>query len=321
VDEAFCQQLAAALAEGPVAVATVAQVQGSVPREVGASLAIAAHGRCWGTVGGGAGEARAIAAAREVLASGAKQQLELDLSGRSWSAVGVCGGWLQVWIERWSGPPAIALATFLHRQLAAGQSVRLAMQAGPGLPQPLQPEEPASETAAWILDLQPAPTLLVVGAGHVAAPLVALAAAVGFRVVVQDERPDWAEAARFPQAVRVIAGPVAAAIASLAPVADLYAALVTRGVEYDQAALQLLLRRSPPCRYLGAIGSRQRVQVVKQALVAGGLPADRLASLRAPIGLDIGALTPAEIAVSIAAELIQVRRGGSGQPLSQRAPA
>ncbi len=310
----FYAQVATALAQGPVVVALVTQARGSVPRRPGAALALTAAAT-WGTIGGGAGEARVLAAAAQVLATGVPQGVEIDLSGApDRPTQGVCGGWMRVWLSRWQGPEAIALAQTLHRRLRAGQSVSLSLGDGE-LPR-LQPGAERPAPPAPVITLEPAPTLLIVGAGHVAVPLAQVAALAEFRVVVQDERPEFAQAARFPQAAAVWAGPLAEAIAQFAPGPQLYAALVTRGVETDLAALGLLLRRSPPCCYLGAIGSRQRVQVVKRALGAAGMPTARLAQLRAPIGLDLGAETPGEIAVSIVAELIQVRRGGRGQPLS-----
>ncbi len=310
----FYAQVATALAQGPVVVALVTQARGSVPRRPGAALALTAAAT-WGTIGGGAGEARVLAAAAQVLATGVPQGVEIDLSGApDRPTQGVCGGWMRVWLARWQGPEAIALAQTLHRRLRAGQSVSLSLGDGE-LPR-LQPGAERPALPAPVITLEPAPTLLIVGAGHVAVPLAQVAALAEFRVVVQDERPEFAQAARFPQAAAVWAGPLAEAIAQFAPGPQLYAALVTRGVETDLAALGLLLRRSPPCCYLGAIGSRQRVQVVKRALEAVGMPTARLAQLRAPIGLDLGAETPGEIAVSIVAELIQVRRGGQGRPLS-----
>ncbi|NJL01025.1 MAG: XdhC family protein [Spirulinaceae cyanobacterium RM2_2_10] len=321
--ENFYPQLESALQLGPVVVAIIADSRGSVPREVGAMLAVAADGRCWGTIGGGAGEARVIAAAQQVLRSGEKQWVEIDLSGApDRPTQGVCGGWLRVWLERWSGPAAIALVRDIQARLTAGHSAQLAfLLASDRRPQLLAADADAPADCALVVLLQPAPTLLIVGAGHVAVPLAQIAALAGFRIAVQDERPEFACAERFPAGAQIFAGAATEAIACLAPITSLYAALVTRSVEYDCAALTLLLQRSPTCCYLGAIGSRQRVQVLKRALAATGATAAQLASLHAPIGLDLGALTPAEIAVSIVAELVQVRRGGQGLPLACTARA
>jgi xanthine dehydrogenase accessory factor len=93
---------------------------------------------------------------------------------------------------------------------------------------------------------------------------------------------------------------------------------VTRGYTYDLAALHLLLQRPIPCQYIGMIGSEKRVRQVYGAIVQAGIASDMLATIYGPIGLDIGALTPEEIAVSIGAELILVQRGGTGRSLSER---
>jgi xanthine dehydrogenase accessory factor len=134
--------------------------------------------------------------------------------------------------------------------------------------------------------------------------------------MVQDDRPEWANPDHYPQATQIFTASIRAAIAHLATNTQLYAALVTRGYQYDLEALQALLQRDQPCQYIGMIGSRKRVQQVYQALMNTGISKNQLQSIHAPIGLDIGALTPEEIAVSICAELILVRRGGTGFPLS-----
>ncbi len=324
VDEDFYQQLEEALPTGAVAIATVADSRGSVPREVGAKLALAADGRCWGTIGGGAGEALVLAGARQVLATGEPQSVEIDLSGASERPTqGVCGGRMRVWLARWVGAEALALVRQIRDRWQQGRTATLVTPWAPAAaPYLLAASDPPPTAAIALVEtLRPPPTLLIVGAGHVAVPLASAAALAGFRVTVQDDRAEFAQPERFPAAVQVLAAPTAAAIAALTDTEQLYAALVTRGVACDRDALLALLGRSPACCYLGAIGSRQRVQVVKRALSEAGIPAAQLAQLRAPIGLDLGALTPGEIAISIVAELVQVRRGGGGLPLSQRPPA
>lgn len=158
----------------------------------------------------------------------------------------------------------------------------------------------------------PLPTLLIVGAGHVAVPLAAIAAMIGFRVTVVDDRAEFATRERFPQANAVIAQPLTLALTCA--LNSQYVALVTRGIQHDLEALRFLLKT--PAKYIGMIGSRKRVHLVRQQLQQEGYPPKVLASLYAPIGLDIGALTPEEIAVSICAELIKVRRGGTAKSLS-----
>jgi len=167
------------------------------------------------------------------------------------------------------------------------------------------------------LFVQPSPApprLHVFGAGHIAVALAPIAQAAGFRVTVVDDRPDYADAARFPKGARVIAAPFADALRTLEFDERTYVVIVTYGHEQDQAVLAACLDR--PWRYLGMIGSQAKVARVFRALGRHAAARRRLAEVRAPIGLDIGGRSPAEIAISIAAELVAVRRGlGEIQPM------
>ncbi len=152
---------------------------------------------------------------------------------------------------------------------------------------------------------QPA-RLYIAGAGHVSVELARLAAAVDFAVTVVDDRERFANAGRFP-AAEVMVDEIPSWFASRDLPPDAYFVVVTRGHRQDLETVLALVRR--PWRYLGLIGSRAKVLKVTAALAAEGVPADRLAQLHAPIGLDLGAVTPAEIAVSIVAELLAARSG------------
>jgi xanthine dehydrogenase accessory factor len=320
----FYQQVAGWLQQEPVVLATVTQVKGSVPREVGAKMAIRADGQTLGTIGGGAGEAKVIHQALQILASGEKQQVEIDLTGAPQRATqGICGGTMQVWLERWQGETALSLVQNIINLLQSGQPATLVIpftqEQAPHLQSSTNTPPPSSlllHPSSFVDLLLPAPTLLIVGAGHCAVPLTTVAHLAGFRVVVQDDRPEFACAERFPNASVVETQSISQVVESLAKVVDLYVALVTRGYLHDLAALKALLPRSP--RYIGMIGSEKRVRIVYQALQQVGFTAQQLQQIYAPIGLDIGALTPEEIAISIGAELIKIRRGGTGVSLSER---
>ncbi|MGB3201419.1 MAG: XdhC family protein, partial [Nodosilinea sp.] len=121
------QQLDQALDRGPAVLATVINVRGSVPREVGAKLVVDATGQAFGTIGGGAGEAKVLRQAQDVLKTGRKQFVEIDLSGAPQRQTqGVCGGHMRVWLERWQGDAAKRLVHAMLRSLQQGQSVTLA---------------------------------------------------------------------------------------------------------------------------------------------------------------------------------------------------
>ena len=159
----------------------------------------------------------------------------------------------------------------------------------------------------YIEPIEPSPELYIVGAGHVGYHLARLAHEVGFRVHVVDDREKFANRERFPTAADVIATDLAAWFASTALPAHAYAVIVTRGHTNDLAALRALAPRE--LRYLGLIGSRAKVARIYDALTADKMPSEYLKRVYAPIGLDIGAVTSQEIAVSILAELIAVKHG------------
>ena len=164
----------------------------------------------------------------------------------------------------------------------------------------------------------PHPDLVIVGAGHIAQPLCAVGSLIGFRVIVIDDRPDFATHDRFPEADRVVRVDFANPFADVLVHPSSHVVLVTRGHKYDYECLRHLLRMDVEPRYIGMIGSRRRVRAAFTQLVNEGLPRDRLAKVRAPLGLDIGAETPAEIAVSVAAEIVLLWRGGAGSPLADK---
>lgn len=167
------------------------------------------------------------------------------------------------------------------------------------------------------IDIQvPPPHLLIVGAGHIAAPLAEIGRICEFEVTVLDDRPQYANRQRFPNADRVIAGAFTEELRRLRraqPTFDenTYLVLVTRGHQYDIACLLEVL--DDPVAYIGMIGSRRRIRAVYDLLEREqGIAPEKLDRIHAPIGLDIGAQTPAEIAVCIMAEIISVQRGHAG---------
>jgi xanthine dehydrogenase accessory factor len=160
----------------------------------------------------------------------------------------------------------------------------------------------------FIEPLEAPPALYVFGAGHVGYYLARAASEAGFEVHVVDDRAAYANRERFPFAASVIVEDIPSWLAATTISPSAYAVIVTRGHRHDLDALQSLAGR--PLRYLGLIGSRAKIaRIYDQLLGEGGATLDRLSHVHAPIGLDIGAVTPQEIAISIAAELVAVRRG------------
>ncbi len=159
----------------------------------------------------------------------------------------------------------------------------------------------------FIEPVEPAPDVYVFGAGHVGYFLARMAHDAGFRVHVVDDREKFANAERFPDGVHVAVDDIPTWLTSNALPPTAYAVVVTRGHRHDLDALRALAPRG--LRYVGLIGSRAKVRRVFDALVAEGMDREALRQVHAPIGLDIGAITPQEIAVSILAELIAVKHG------------
>jgi len=159
----------------------------------------------------------------------------------------------------------------------------------------------------YIEPIEPSPALYIIGGGHVGFHLASVAQEVGFRVHVVDDREKFANRERFPTATEVVAEDIPTWLARTPLPPHAYVVVVTRGHTNDLEAVRALAPRD--LRYLGLIGSRAKVARIYEALTADAMPPDALLHVHAPIGLDIGAVTPQEIAVSILAELIAVKHG------------
>ena len=310
--------------ESSLVLATVVAVKGSTPREVGAKMLVTAQGQV-GTIGGGAGEAKVYQQALEVLATGEKQLVEINLLGNEEDSQGVCGGMMEVWLEKWQGEKAIALIQQILNYLKAGQSIILATP----LSQDRSPHlllndliPPLKRGARGVTEsiekIIPPPTLLIVGAGHCGVALAKVAHFMGMRIMVVDDRPDFAHPAQFPLETVVITDTVANILNQIEKIENLYIALVTRNYQQDIAAVRSLFDFSAhiSLQYLGIIGSIKRIKIVQQHLEKLGYNFQDFPHIYAPIGLDIGALTPEEIAISICAEILKVKQGRTGKSLS-----
>jgi xanthine dehydrogenase accessory factor len=169
----------------------------------------------------------------------------------------------------------------------------------------------------FIETIAPSPLLLVFGAGHVAQPLTRMARELGFRTVVSDARPAWATRERFPDVDELVVGWPEKVLDHIALDHRTYIALLSHDARFEDPVFPAI--RHVPVRYVGAMGSRRTHRERRERLAAAGWSEDELAAIHGPIGLDIGAETPAETAVSILAEIIQVRYGhGTGRSLRGR---
>lgn len=325
--------------------ARIIRQDGSAPRSVGTRFLIKGDGTHLGTIGGGLLEHEVLDRARDVLSSGRSAVLEFRLTGQEVAGTDMlCGGNVDVLLEpvfpedagarsvfralaamTADGRPA-ALVTVVaedrrggRRLLVTGAGEVIGDASGltrrPGVD--LQRwaaargfslenlPESAGGALVVVEPVEPAAVLLLFGAGHISTCVAPLARTVGFRVGVIDDRGEFASRERFPSADRLLVCPVAEAFERVVVTPATYIAIVTRGHLHDRDALRAALATRPA--YLGMIGSRRKRDLIYAALVAEGVAAEDLRRVRCPIGLPIGAQTPQEIAVSIVAELIQVR--------------
>jgi xanthine dehydrogenase accessory factor len=234
------------------ALATIIAVNGSTPREEGKML-IKSDGTIIGTIGGGRVEAGVCEGAKRVISEGKSKLLHFDLTGKE-TAVGICGGVMDVFVEPILSPP----------------------------------------------------TLYIFGAGHISFSIAKIGKMVGFRVVVIDDRAEFANPERFPEADEILAQDFPAASRSLKINKSSYIVIVTRGHLSDEVVLEWAV--GTEAGYIGMIGSRKKTDTVFSHLQSKGVPEEKLERVHSPIGLDICAETPGEIAVSILGEIIKVRR-------------
>ena len=317
---------------------SVVASEGSAPRDAGAKMLVTADGSTVGTVGGGAVEYRCTALAKELCREKRSRFQSYRLSAGDIADIGmICGGSVELFLQ-YLDPADSALLPLAEQALSlvdSGREVWLVTaidsaesrwrwglwdKNGPiaGLADlpcdavvPILGSRPRlvkGDVTLYAEPLSRPGTVYLFGGGHVGRALVPILAMTDFRVVVCDQRPDAASRAALPQAAEVYCLPYEDAFAYLPPVtaAD-YVVIMTPGHQADFEVLRQAL--ATPARYIGCIGSRRKVAATREKLLAAGFPAEEIDRIWSPIGLPIGGDTPAEIAVSIAAQLIACRSG------------
>lgn len=308
--------------------ATVTAGRGSVPRGAGARMLVTEEGRAYGTIGGGAVEHEAILRAQALLPGGGNASEVFRLYPNQVKDLGmVCGGEVEVWFRRFDEKdlPLAEKALALFREktafwLVCGISVEgpaaLCRPEGvlwgaavpPAVLESLGPKPSNIEAggARWFSERMLSPERVwIFGGGHVSQALVPALAAVDFRCAVLEDRADFCLRELFPGAEEVRHIDMARALEEVPITAEDYVIIMTRG-HRDELLLQEQVLRTP-ARYIGVIGSRRKKAALFAQLRERGFTDADLERITTPIGLSIGAETPAEIAVSIAAQLIQVR--------------
>ena len=238
------------------ALATIIEVQGSIPSAQSAKLLVREDGSMVGTIGGGCTEAEVWNAAREVMENERPQRLRFDLSQDAAYDQGlICGGQLEVYIE----------------------------------------------------PILPIPSAFIFGGGHISKSLSKVATLAGFRTTIIDNRETYANRERFPEAVEIHAEEYEDVFPKLAINESSYVVIVTRGHKDDMRILRWAIDQ--PARYIGMIGSKRKlIEIVKNFQADEGIAPEKLDRVHSPMGFDIGAVTPEEIAVSVVGEMIHWRR-------------
>lgn len=325
-----------------VAYCRLIETRGSSPQKAGALMLVFPDGSQAGTLGGGCVEAEVKRRALTVLKGTQPEVIDFQLDhDYGWDDGLICGGRMQVLIdpihdqlpeyyrvladhveqgrgvteaivfdEGKSGLPRGSSFLFDHeRHLLATRNVPAGQPAPAGLVDAIQPLCPRRRPyAAHGVGYLPAPLrcrLLIVGGGHVGKAVAELASQLDFDIWVIDDRAEYVSEDRFPHASRRISGPLDQILPQLEITPETYCLIVTRGHAHDQEALYYLAERD--AAYVGMIGSRRKIKLIFDNLLAEGIRSEALARIYAPLGIHIGSQTVAEIAVSICAELISHR--------------
>ena len=326
--------------------ATIISRQGSTPRTAGTKMIVLAGGKIMGTIGGGLLESQVMQRAGEVMTSGAPAFMSFDLTSTQVAAMDmICGGRLDIFLDlltpdettievfrAWrdalaDGRAGFLLTTIVGPEDRPERAHHFFMSASGGMvgdipftPETLDsalkdiPGDPYLKVITLektILVLEPTSkpkTAYIIGAGHVSVPTAHFAATVGFRVVVLDDRAEFADPQKFPDASEVRRVEDYEHPLQDFPVdEDSFIVIVTRGHLYDKEALAEALKTK--AGYIGMIGSKRKRSAIYKALLEEGYTDGDIERIHSPIGLAIDAETPEEIAISIVAEMIQIRAG------------
>ena len=301
------------------AIATVVETWGSAPRRAGSLMAVSGEMELAGSVSGGCVEGAVAEEALDAIATGRPRMLEYGVSDGDAFAVGLaCGGTIRVLLESVAAMGEARLAELVRLRAAHVPAVytvdverwERAVHAGPGLPPDLAERAAADRTGADGARVSvvhnPPLRMAIVGGVHIAQALAGMAALAGFDVTVIDPRAAFASAARFPGTAIDTAWPDAA-MGAFAPDGRSAVVTLTHDPKLDDPALHVALRSE--AFYVGALGSRRTNASRAERLRAAGFGEEALARVHGPVGLDIGAATPGEIAAAILAEAIACLRG------------
>lgn len=315
----FFRTLSRALSGGQNAVlVSVLDASGSTPRGAGAMMAVFPDGSIAGTIGGGNVEFQAQRTAAELVKTGGSLiQSFRFVPGGETSLGMVCGGDQTLLFQTLSPAESGLFASltdgerggrdlWLVRRVENGTVTGTSVAArGGAVPDTLLRDRPAFQDGWFTIPAVRAGLVYLLGGGHVSQALARVLPPLGFRFAVFDDREEFASPALFPQAAGTLCGSFDTLTERISFTSDDYIVIMTRGHAADTQSLAATLRSG--AKYIGCIGSRKKLALCRETLLAQGFTQEEWNTVHAPIGLSIGAQTPEEIAVSIAAELIAVR--------------
>lgn len=350
----ICRKVVEFIDSGEVfTVAQVLKAEGSTPRKAGVRAIIDKTGRIYGTLGGGLVEAEAQRRAVEACRSNLPIVFDMDFYGADRAADDpICGGSMRIVIDptaakdresyagmadavrqRQRGVMLTTVHTGTQTQVASQWLLQEAVSSYAPFPGgeeicsclnretpelfSINIQNPQAVTEVLVEPVIPKPLLLIAGGGHIGQALALQASLVGFDVTVIDDRQEFTDPALFPEGTITHCCDIPQKIGALSVGDDTYVVLVTRGHKLDAETLEACI--NAPVAYVGMIGSKRKVALIRKNFIESGIAtAEQFARVFTPIGLDIGAVTVPEIAASITAELISVRRQGLAHKLSKK---
>lgn len=334
------------------ALSTIVSSKGSLPMSKKAKMLVKHDGTFTGTVGGGCLEADVWAEAREVMAQSSPRLQHFILTEKHAGDEGLnCGGNVEIFTESIKAGPMLEvfegirrlhegrgiglLATLVSGKKGLEGNKMLVTESGEtigtlgdltldeqikansdveiteNLLRVIELDHEGEEIRIFLESIWPPPQLFLFGGGHVSKAIAQIAVTVGFKIIVVDDRPAFANHERFPEADEVVVDVFSEVVSKLHIDGSSYLVAVTRGHQWDQPVIEQAVWTD--AAYIGMIGSRRKIALMWKNLEGKGIPRHLLDQVHAPIGVDIQADNPEEIAVSIMAELIKFRRSG-GKP-------
>lgn len=291
--------------EKPLALVTIIETKGSAPRHTGSKMLVDGAGVVAGTIGGGKGEYLSILEGQKMIEAQSFTVMDIARLGTDPKAsLMICGGVNKLLIQYIDQELKLIFQKALS-VIESGEEIYLATDLISG--KSYLKEKFSNEENHFYERLKPQDNLLILGGGYVGYALYEIGIYLGFEVSIFDDREDFVARERFPQARKLCSGEYEQMISEYSFNDHSYIAIVTRGHLQDGECLKQVIRKKH--KYLGLIGSKRKIKLIMEDLLQDGYHEEELAQVHAPIGLDIKAETPEEIAISVFAEIIEEKNG------------